>query len=243
MRAFMWCQPKVYICLLVVCLLNWKFWQRTHQHSAVYVTPQDLESRLPLTRRQEAGEKGKERLGRLQRGEKGVRGRWQQWQFVIVMMKTRPPLSLLHIPSLPPSPFSPRVPLSFRSHSVAKNNEVTPLSRTVPYKNSALLFSQILTLLLSTSHLPRDMPVPCCSHIWACAVSWRPRAHTRRLLIDPICLIVNEQANSPAWMSLWCTLNSSVYIHLCLWKILLACLKITSLNSIFGGQKSKSACF
>lgn len=64
MPAFMSCQPKVYICLLVVCLLNWKSWQRTHQHSAVYVRPQDLESRLPLTRCQEAGEKGKERLGR-----------------------------------------------------------------------------------------------------------------------------------------------------------------------------------
>lgn len=200
-----------------------------------------LDSLWHAAKRQERKEK--KGRGRLQRGEKGVGGRWQQWQFVIVMMKTRPPLSLLHIPSLPPSPFSPRVPLSFRSHSVAKNNEVTPLSRTVPYKNSPLLFSQILTLLLSTSHLPRDMPVPCCSHIWACAVSWRPRAHTRRLLIDPICLIVNEQANSPAWMSLWCTLNSSVYIHLHLWKILLACLKITSLNSIFGGQKSKSECF
>lgn len=33
-------------------------------------------------------------------------------------------------------PFSPRIPLSFCSDSVAKNNEVTPLSRTVPYKNS-----------------------------------------------------------------------------------------------------------
>lgn len=129
------------------------------------------------------------------------------------MMKTRPPLSLLHIPSLPPSPFSPRVPLSFRSHSVAKNNEVTPLSRTVPYKNSPLLpntHSSFIHISSSTRHacsllLPylgmRCLPAPSCTR-------------TRSLLIDPIRLVVNEQASSPAWMSLLCTLNSSVYIYL-----------------------------
>lgn len=60
-------------CLLVVCLLNWNPWQRTHQHSAVYVTPQDLESRLPLTRRQEAGKKGKERPGETGEGRERSR--------------------------------------------------------------------------------------------------------------------------------------------------------------------------
>lgn len=208
-------------------------------HSTVYVTPQDLESRPPL-KRQEAGGKGKERPRRMEKGGKWVQGRWQQWQFVIVMKKTRPPLSLLHIPSLSPSPFPPRASLSSCSYSVAKNNEVTPLSRTVPYKTSPLPFSQILTLTLSTSHLPRDGPDPRRSHIWACAVSRCPRAHTRRLLSHPICVIVNDQANSPAWMSLLCRLNASVYIYPRLWKLPLASLKITFPTSIFSFQNSKS---
>lgn len=142
---------------------------------------------------------------------KGGGGRWQQWQLVIVLMKARPPLSLLHILSCSlsvsfHSPFSLTLYLSLPlsiSLSVAKNNEVTPLSRTVPYKNSLLsLIPSHAHSFLSTSRLPRDRPAPCRTLIRACTVSLTPLAHTKRFLSDPLCLNVNEKANSTALISL-----------------------------------------
>lgn len=139
-------------------------------------------------------QKRKEKRGRGDcRGDRRVGGRWQQWQFVIVMMKTRPSLSLLHIPSLPPSPFSPRAPLSFRSRSVAKNKEVTPLSRTVPYNNSALLLNTHSSFI----HIPSSTRHACSLLLPYLAMRCLPApSRTRRLPIDPICLIVNEQART-----------------------------------------------
>lgn len=96
---------------------------------------------------------------------------------------------------------------------------------------SSLPFHLALTLSLSTSRLPRDRHAPRRTHIRACFVSLTPLAHTKRFLSDPICLIVNEKANSTALISFIvysaCALcYVCVYIYLRLCKDVLACLKI-----------------
>lgn len=136
---------------LMVCLLDLRFWQRNSWvHCCLcYTTRSGVSTNLTCS--QEGRKKGrKEQMKEESRGES--KRRWQQWQLVIVLMKTRPPLSLLHILSLPLSlffypPFSHFVSLPL---SEAENNEVTPLSRTVPYKNP--LCPSSLSLIPSRSH-------------------------------------------------------------------------------------------
>lgn len=178
-------------------------------------------------------ERRKGRMEEVSRGRaKGGGGRWQQWQLVIVLMKTRTPLSLLHILSLPlvPTLHSLFVYLSL------------PLSLSPRPKIMRSLPSQGPFHIKTLSSLPVSRTLTLCPHpvfhatglllatpILGHALSLQPPLpHTKRFPSDPIYLIVNEKGKLNSFdlsRCVHCTLPC-VYIYLCLCKNVLACLKI-----------------